>query len=189
MATAQGWAQRMLLNNPRNGGPSRLSSLQRQEKRIPRGAKWFASTCVPFPDSNNMQQPGIPTAPSTPAPAWFRFQRNHIPMLSQLGCGEGGSRKRAKGRGRAAAKAGRVGAGPSRERRGVRLWGGTERQSGGPGCKHLFNPFPPSSTSETASLSWIFSLRVCQGGETGRVSSGHESTKGVERETSPDLNA
>lgn len=57
--------------------------------------------------------------------------------------------------------------------RGARAGQGRER-----GCQHLFKAVPPRSASETASLSRIFSLRVCQGREAGRVSSGHQGTEG-----------
>ena len=58
-------------------------------------------------------------------------------------------------------------------RPGAGAGGGAGDRARGRGCQHLFKPVPPSSASETASLSWIFSLRVCHGRETGKGQSGH----------------
>ena len=55
----------------------------------------------------------------------------------------------------------------------------------GQGCQHLFKLVPPSSASETASLSWIFSLRVCHGRETGKGQSGHSVGAGPSALESP----
>lgn len=56
-------------------------------------------------------------------------------------------------------------------------------------CQHLFKPVPPISASETASLSWIFSLCVCQERQEGSVLASSTLREGGKRsqwELTPD---
>lgn len=131
---------------------------------------WGQGGNFPFPESNKQKITGrnshCPKRPSTSV-AWV-LQQPYPRVLSAL-LREHGHRGEERQR---------RGSGIGRMEQGV-----GRRAEQGRGCRHLFKPVPPSSASETASLSWIFSLRVCQGRDekghfwppapSGKVIGGH----------------